>query len=327
MTITRRAVGASFGLLATAGLPGARAQDAYPGSRPVTVVAPFAAGGSTDFVARLIAQELGTRLRGQFVVDNRAGASGTVGAGIVARARPDGFTLLMAPNSTFAMAPFLISNLGFDMEKSFAPISLLATNGQFVCVKSDFAAKTLQELVALAKAKPASIGYGSGGVGVSNHLAVEIFAAAAGLDLLHIPYRGGAPAMQALLGGEVHLSFVDTVTALPYLQSGELRALAVTTAQRAPQAPNVPTIAESGIPGYRASTDFALFAPAGTPDAIVAALSEAAMAAMRSAAVKERLAPLAIDPVGGSRAEFAVYFAEESAKWRDIIRAKNIRLD
>lgn len=325
MQITRRA---GLGLLAGAAFGrGAMAQEAWPGTRPVTVVAPFAAGGSTDFVARLIAQELSARLRGQFVVDNRAGASGTVGAASVARSRPDGFTLLMAPNSTFAIAPFLIANLGYDAEKAFTPIGLLATNGMFVCVKRDFPAQTLADLVARAKAQPGRISYGSGGVGVSNHLAVEILAAAAGIDLLHVPYRGGAPAMQALLGGEVQLSFVDTVTALPYLQSGELRALAVTTAQRAGQAPTVPTIAESGLPGYRASTDFALFAPAGTPEPIVQALSEASMAAMRSAEVRERLRPLAIDPVGGSRAEFAGYLAEETAKWRDIIRARNIRLD
>ncbi|WP_431270230.1 Bug family tripartite tricarboxylate transporter substrate binding protein [Dankookia sp. P2] len=326
MSITRRTLGAGLGLFAAA-IRGAAAQGGLSRQPPGHRGGALAAGGSTDFVARLIAQELSTRMRGQFVVDNRAGASGTVGAGMVARARPDGFTLLMAPNSTFAMAPFLISNLGFDMEKGFAPVSLLATNGMFVCVKAGFPAKTLEELVAQAKPKSGQVSYGSGGVGVSNHLAVEIFAAASGIELLHVPYRGGAPAMQALLGGEVQLSFVDTVTALPYLQSGELRALAVTTLQRAAQAPAVPTIAESGIPGYRASTDFALFAPAGTPDAVVAALSEAAMAAMRSPAVKDRLAPLAIDPVGGNRAEFAGYLAEESAKWRDIIRAKNIRLD
>ncbi|TCZ56618.1 Bug family tripartite tricarboxylate transporter substrate binding protein [Roseicella aquatilis] len=327
MIVTRRAMGLGGGLFAVALHGAARAQEAYPGTRPVTVVAPFAAGGSTDFVARLIAQELGARLGGSFVVDNRAGASGTVGAGTVARAKPDGFTLLMAPNSTFAMAPFLMSNLGYDAERAFAPISLLATNGMFVCVKSGFAAKTLPALVAQAKAAPGRISYGSGGVGVSNHLAVEIFAAATGIDLLHVPYRGGAPAMQALLAGEVQLSFVDTVTALPYLQSGELRALAVTTAQRAAQAPEVPTIAESGVPGYRASTDFALFAPAGTPEPILKALSDAAVAAMRSPQVRERLAPLAIDPVGGSRAEFAGYLAEESAKWGAIIKARNIRLD
>ena len=224
------------------------------------------------------------------------------------------------------MAPFLISNLGFDMEKAFVPISLLATNGLFVCVKSGFAAKTLEELVALAKAKPGQISYGSGGVGVSNHLAVEIFAASAGIDLLHVPYRGGAPAMQALLGGEVQLSFVDTVTALPYLQSGELRALAVTTLHalrrhrcadhRRERHPGLPRLDRfcAVRPGGDAGCD-----RRGTVrgvdggDAVAGGEGPAGAAGDR--------------PVGGSRAEFASYLVEESAKWRDIIRAKNIRLD
>ena len=327
MTITRRALGAGTGLLAAAAIRGAAAQEAYPGSRPVTVVAPFAAGGSTDFVARLIAQELGVRLRGQFVVDNRAGASGTVGAGTVARARPDGFTLLMAPNSTFAMAPFLISNLGFDMEKGFAPISLLATNGQFVCVKSGFPAKTLEALVALAKAKPGQVSYGSGGVGVSNHLAVEIFATAAGIDLLHVPYRGGAPAMQALLGGEVQLSFVDTVTALPYLQSGELRALAVTTLQRAAQAPAVPTIAESGVPGYEVMSWQAIYAPAGTPAPIVQRLHDEVEKILQQPDMRDRLAKLGMEPGAMTPAQLGEFQRAEITKWAQVVKAANVKVD
>ncbi len=323
MMLHRRLFGA--GLLAGVfGIRSARAQ-AYP-SRPVTIVAPFAAGGSTDFVARLLAQELSTRMGGQFVVDNRAGASGTVGSASVARARPDGTTLLMAPNSTFAMAPFLYDQLPYDAANAFMPISLLATNAMFLCVKASDAARDLAAFVAAAKAAPGQVSYGSGGIGVSNHLAVEIFADAMGIQLLHVPYRGGAPAMQALLSGEIRMSFVDTVTALPYLKSGELRALAVTGAARDAQAPDVPTMAESGMPGYRASTDFALFAPAGTPEEILRALSQASMAAMRSAEVRQRLAPLAIEPVGGAREEFAAYFAAESAKWQAIIRARNIRV-
>jgi tripartite-type tricarboxylate transporter receptor subunit TctC len=288
----------------------------------VAVVAPFAAGGSTDFVARLLAQALSNAFGQQFVVDNR---TGTIGTATVARARPDGYTLLVSPNSTFAMAPYLYK-LNYDSDKAFAPISLLATNAQAVCVQSSSPIRTLADLIAAAKAEPGKISYGSGGIGVSNHLVVELFAQQAGIQLLHVPYRGGAPAAQAVLSGEVGLSFIDTVTALPFVQDGSMRALAVTSAERSAQLPEVPTIAESGQPGYRASTDFALFAPTGTPEPILRRLGEATMAAMRSAEVREKLAPLAIEPVGGTPEEFPAYFEAESRKWRDIIQNRNIQV-
>ncbi len=300
----------------------AAAQAAYP-TRPVTVVAPFAPGGSTDFVARLIAPALQSALGQPFTVDNRSGASGTVGAASVARARADGYTLLMAPNSTFAMAPFLFQ-IPYDNATAFAPISLLAVNPMAVCVAANSPIRDLAGLVAAARAAPGRVTYGHAGVGVSNHLAVELFAQAAGIQLEGVSYRGGAPAAQALLTGEVQLSFVDTVTAVPFLRERQMRALAVTGARRSGALPEVPTVAEQGFAGFAASTDFALFAPAGTPADILRRLGEAAVAAMRSAEVRDRLAPLAIDPVGGTPEEFAAYFAAETAKWREIIRAKNI---
>lgn len=322
MSITRRHLAlAGLGLAAAARPVFAQA---YP-TRPVTVVAPFAPGGSTDFVARLIAQSLQTALGQPFTVDNRTGASGTIGAASVARARADGYTLLMAPNSTFAMAPFLFQ-IPYDNATAFAPISLLAVNPMAVCVAANSPIRDLAGLVAAARARPGAVTYGHAGVGVSNHLAVELFAEAAGIRLEAVSYRGGAPAAQALLTGEVQLSFVDTVTAVPFLRDNQMRALAVTSARRSGALPNVPTIAESGFPGFAASTDFALFAPAGTPGDIVRRLSDVSVAAMRSAEVRERLAPLAIDPVGGTPDEFATYFAAETAKWRDIIRAKNIQV-
>lgn len=322
MILNRRALGAAT--MALTAVRAASAQEAYP-SRSATVVAPFAPGGSTDFVARLIAQSLTNALGQQFVVDNRTGASGTIGSNTVARARADGYTLLCSPNSTFAMAPFLYQ-LPYDNDRAFAPISLLATNAMAVCVPVNSPWRTLGDLVNAAKAAPGRISFGSGGVGVSNHLAVELFAVGVGIELQHVPYRGGAPAAQAVLTGEVQLSFVDTVTAIPFVRDGQMRALAVTSAERSAQLQGVPTIAESGLPGFRASTDFALFAPAGTPEPVLRRLGEVCVASMRTQEVRHRLAPLAIDPIGGTPAEFDAYFRAEVTKWRDIIRARNIQV-
>jgi tripartite-type tricarboxylate transporter receptor subunit TctC len=319
-------LGLAGGTLLAGGSRPASAQERYP-TRTVAVVAPFAAGGSTDFVARLVAQQLSAKLGQQFVVDNRAGANGTVGSASVARARADGYTLLIAPNSTYAISPHLYANLPYNQEKDLLPISLLALNGMFLCVKPSYSAKDVAEFVALAKAAPNTLSYGSGGTGAANHLAPEMFARAGGIQIQHVPYRGGGPAMQALMTGEIQLSFVDTVTALPFVKSGELRALAVTTPQRSSEASDVPTLAESGFPNFQASTDFALFAPANTPAAIVRTLSAAVTESLRSPEMRQRLTSMAIEPIGGTPEEFPAYFATESAKWREIIRAGNIRVE
>ena len=324
----RREFGISaLGLLAAAGARPAAAQaPAYP-TRTVTIVAPFAAGGSTDLIARLVAQQLSARLGQQFVVDNKAGANGAVGNGSVARARPDGYTLLVTPNSTYAINPHLYTNLPYNQERDFAPIGLLALNGFFVCVRGDSRFRTLADLVAAAKAAPDTISYGSGGIGSANHLAPEMFAAAAGIKLQHVPYRGGGPAMQAVMTGEIPMSFVDTVVALPFVRSGELRALAVTTEGRLAQTPDVPTLAESGMPGLNASSDFAMFAPANTPEPIIRRLSQAVMEGLRAPELRDRLLVMAMEPVAGSPEEFPAYLAAESAKWRDVIRSRDIRVE
>jgi len=324
MPITRRHALATG--LALAALPAshARAQDSYP-SRPVAVMVPFAPGGSTDFVARLLAQTLSARFGQQFVVDNRAGASGTVGMSFLARARPDGYTLGVVPNGTFAMAPFMFEKLPYDNDKAFAPVGMLATNAMFICVAPGAPFRTLQDLISAAKQKPGGISYASAGSGVANHLGVELMLDMAGAEMLHAPYRSGAQGVQAVLGKEVVLSFVDSVSAVPYLRSGELRALAVTSAERSKEAPDVPTVAESGLPGYRASTDFGLFAPAGTPEPVIRKLAEASRAVMLSGEVREKLAPLSIDVVGGTPEEFAPYAEQERARWGALIRKRNIK--
>ena len=329
MTILRREFSLSaLGLLAgaAAGTGPAAAQAPYP-TRTVTIVAPFAAGGSTDLIARLVAQQLSARLGQQFVVDNKAGGNGAVGSGAVARARPDGYTLLITPNSTYAINPHLYTNLPYNQERDFAPIGLLALNGFFVCVRGDSRFRTLADLVAAAKAAPDTISYGSGGIGSANHLAPEMFAAANSIKLQHVPYRGSGPAMQAVMSGEIPMSFVDTGVALPFVRSGELRALAVSTEQRSSQTPDVPTLSESGTPGLSASSDFAMFAPANTPGPIIRRLSQAVVESMRAPDLRERLRDLSIDPVGGTPEEFPAYLAAESAKWRDVIRARDIRVE
>jgi tripartite-type tricarboxylate transporter receptor subunit TctC len=329
MTMLRREFSLSaLGFLAgaAAGTSPAAAQAPYP-TRTVTIVAPFAAGGSTDLIARLVAQQLSARLGQQFVVDNKAGGNGAVGSGAVARARPDGYTLLITPNSTYAINPHLYTNLPYNQERDFAPIGLLALNGFFVCVRGDSRFRTLADLVAAAKAAPDTISYGSGGIGSANHLAPEMFAAAAGIKLQHVPYRGGGPAMQAVMTGEIPMSFVDTVVALPFVRSGELRALAVTTEGRLAQTPDVPTLAESGMPGLNASSDFAMFAPANTPEPIIRRLSQAVMEGLRAPELRDRLLVMAMEPVAGSPEEFPAYLAAESAKWRDVIRSRDIRVE
>ncbi|UFN47699.1 tripartite tricarboxylate transporter substrate binding protein [Roseomonas sp. OT10] len=332
----RRAVLSGLGGLAALSVTGAgmaraqgqgqgAAQD-YP-NRTVTIIVPFAPGGSTDFVARLLAQHLTTVLHGNFVVDNRAGGSGTVGHGAVARARPDGYTLGVSPTGTFALAPFLFEKLPYDSDKGFAPISLLAGNAMFVCVHASSDIRTYADLIAAAKAQPGKLTYGSAGAGTISQLAPEMMFDMAGIEMLHVAYRSGGLQVQAMLGKETTMAFVDTVTAIPYLKSGDLRALAVTSAQRSPQVPEVPTLAECGLAGYRATNDFGFFAPAGTPPAIVAALSDASRRILALPEVKARLDNASIDIYAGTSEAFPAYQAEEGRRWGELIRKRGIKME
>ena len=321
----RRAVlGAAAGLLAAGA---ARAQTPPYPAHPVTIIVPFAPGGSTDFVARLLAQHLGTVLNGNFVVENRAGAGGTVGHGAVARARPDGYTLGVSPTGTFALAPFFFERLPYDSAAGFAPISLLAGNAMFVCVHPTSGINDVAGLVAAAKAQPGRLSYASAGAGTIAQLAPEMMLDVTGTEILHVPYRSGGLQLQALLAREVNMAFIDTVTAIPYLQSGELRALAVTSAERSPQAPQVPTLAEAGLSGYRATNDFGFFAPAGTPREIVERLSAAARTVLAMPEVKARLDAASIDIYAGTSDAFPAYMANEAERWGGMIRRRNIRME
>ncbi len=320
MNISRRALAA---LPATLAVP-AFAQEAWP-ARPVTLVVPWAPGGSTDTLARLLAQRVATDTGQQILVDNRPGASGTVGHNSVARARPDGYTLLIGTNSTYAMAPHLLDAIPYDNDRAFSPLGLLAYTPQYMCVHPALPVRDIAGLIAHARANPGRLSYSSSGAGSSAHLAVELFNVMAGIDMLHVPYRGGAPALQALIANEVQFSAVDAVSALQPMRANAVRALAVSSRERQPSARDVPTVAESGLRDFECSTDFSLFAPAGTPDAVLGRIHAAFAAALRAADVRERLDQMAIIPVAGSPADFAAYQRRESDKWGGIIRQRNIR--
>ncbi|NGM19114.1 tripartite tricarboxylate transporter substrate binding protein [Roseomonas stagni] len=326
--LTRRGLGAaSLGLIAGAAARPALAQDAWPGTRPVTIVVSWAPGGSSDFTARLLAQGLARELPGNVVVDNRPGASGTIGHASVARARPDGQTLLLGVNSTYAMSRHLFPNRGYDDDRAFTGIGRVAVSPIFLCVSNALGVRDIAGLVARAKREPGKLSYGSSGAGSSAHLATELFLRAAGIDVLNVTYRGGAPAVQALVANEVQVAFVDGVTALPLMAANQIVAIGISSLERNSLAPNVPTIAESGFPGFEATTNWSLLAPAGTPQAIIDRLAAAKSAVLRTPEVIERMRQVAIVPMDGTPAQFPEYLAAESAKWGEVIRSRGITLE
>ena len=298
----------------------------YPG-KPVRVIVPWAAGGSTDSIGRILAAKLTEYTGQQFVIDNRAGATGTIGHTLAAKSPPDGYTLLVGSNSTFAIAPHLYKTLQYDNDAAFAPISLLAISPQILSVHPSIPAKNVRELIALAKARPDALVFSSAGPGSTSHLATELLMNSAGIQMVHIPYKGGSPSAQALLGGETMLSFVDVITALPFAKVGRLRPLAASTAKRSAMMPDLPTISESGLKGFESSTTFAAFAPAGTPREIVAKLNKELIRALAAADVKEKLFNQGIETVGSSAEEFVAYNKAESAKWGKVIRERGIKIE
>jgi len=323
MRITRRLLGTGLAALGASRALPALAQADYP-NRPVTLVVSWAPGGSTDFVGRLLAQGMSRQLGQQVVVENRAGASGTIGHASVARARADGYTLLLGVNSTYAMATHLFPNKGYDDARAFAPVGRVAETPIFLCTTPATGARTVAELVALAKRQPGRLSYASSGAGSSAHLATELFLKMAEIEVLNVTYRGGAPAVQALLSGEVQMAFVDAVTALPLIGARSVVPLGVSSTRRSPLAPEVPTIAESGLPGFECSSQFALLAPAGTPAPAIRKLHEAMLATLGDPDVTARLQAAANVLTPGSPEEFGPYLAAESAKWGEVIRSRGI---
>ncbi|MCK8785997.1 tripartite tricarboxylate transporter substrate binding protein [Roseomonas sp. NAR14] len=318
-------------LQATLALPMARAlrasaQDGPYPDRPITVISPWAAGGSSDSFLRILAQYLTGELGQSVVVENRSGAAGTVGHAYAARAKPDGYTLLFGTNSTYAIAPFLYDNLPYDNDRAFAPIMLAGTNPQVLCVSKTLPVTDFAGFLAYARAGQDRLTFASSGIGGTSHLATELLMSMGGFSMLHVPYRGGGPAAQALVAGEVGVDFIDAITAKPLVEGGVVRAIGISSRERARLFPAVPTIAEAGLPGFESSTDFAWFAPAGTPEPIIRRLLAAGQKALRDPAVRERVMAQGIEPIGSGPAEFAAYLAREKAKWGEIIRSRNIRL-
>ena len=315
---TRRDLLAALAALPIASL--ASAKDAFP-SRAIKMVVPFAAGGGTDIVARLIATEAAKHLGQPVVVDNRGGAGGGLGSDVVAKSPADGYSLLMATVSTHAINPALYEKLPYDPIKSFTPVSLVARVGGIVVVNSKSPITSLKELAEAMRREPEKYSFGSQGVGGVGHLMGEMFNVQAGVKAAHIPYRGAAPALQDLIAGNIQV-INDTVPALlPHIQAGTLRPLAVTTAKRLASVPQVPTTAEAGYPGFLASTWNAIVAPAGTPAAVVETLNRAIVAAVKDPAVSQRMNELSAEPVGTSAAELGAFMQAELKRWAPIVKA------
>jgi tripartite-type tricarboxylate transporter receptor subunit TctC len=312
-------------ILAALGLPAA-AQEVYP-SRPVRVVVAFAAGGSIDVVARIIAQELGRSLGQAFVVENRAGASGNLGADFVAKAPADGYTLFMGSASSLAANAALFTGLPYDPVRDFAPVRLIGLQPNVVVVHPSLPVTTIGELIAFARANPGRLNFGTAGSGSAQHMAADVFRRMAGIDMVHVPYRGGAPALNDLLAGQIQLMFETIPTAVEPIAAGQLRALAVTMPQRVARLPNLPTVSESGVPGYVSRGWMGLVARTGTEPSIISALEQHTGAIVAMPEVRQRLEGLGLEVMASNGAEFAAFIRSEVAFYRQVVAQMGIRLD
>jgi tripartite-type tricarboxylate transporter receptor subunit TctC len=299
------------------------AQD-YP-NRPITLVVPYAAGGGNDAMARIVADKMSRTLGQQIVIENRGGAGGTIATRAVARSPADGYTLVVGGTGTLAVNPTLYANAGYDPRKDFAPIGLIATGALVVLVHPSVAAKSIAELIALAKQDPGKLNYASAGPGSGIHLAAELFSSMAGIKLTHIPYRGSAPALNDLLGGHVDIYFSSLPPAVGLVSEGKVRALAVTGAMREAILPDLPTVAEAGVPGYEAVLHYGIAAPAGTPRPIIDKLAGAFNEALKNDEVVKPLRAAGLDIKGGTPDEFAAYITSETKKWDGVVTAAGLR--
>jgi tripartite-type tricarboxylate transporter receptor subunit TctC len=286
----------------------------YP-TRPLRLIVPTAPGGGTDFTGRLVAAKLSETLGQQVVVENRGGGGGSVGADNAAKATPDGYTLLLGSIATHAVNPALYKKLPYDHIKDFAPVSLIGTVPNVLVVHPSVPAKSFAEFISYAKANPGKINYGSSGVGSPPHLSMELLRSLTGINMVHVPYKGAGPALADLLGGQVQAMCTSLAGQITYIRAGRVRALGVTTAKRNPQLPEVPTIVESGVPGYEVTIWYAVFAPVATPKAIVQRLNTEMVKALNSAEMKNRMAQQGMDPAPSTPAELAAFVKIETAKW------------
>jgi tripartite-type tricarboxylate transporter receptor subunit TctC len=297
----------------------------YP-TKPARVVVPYPPGGPTDIVARVVSQKLSEQMGQQFIVENRPGAGGNIGAEAVAKSPADGYTLLVA-TTAHAINPSLFKSLGYNLTKDFAPVSQLTSGPLVIVANPSLPAKSVQELIALAKAKPGTLNYASSGNGQSTHLSAELFATMAGIKMNHIPYKGSAPALTDVMGGQASLMFDTMLSAMPQVKNGKLKAIAVTSAARSPAAPEVPTVAESGLPGYEAIAWNGLLVPAGTPADVVAKLNAELKKALDAPDVKDRFSAQGFGAAWNTREAFAKFIQSELDKWAKVVKVSGATLD
>lgn len=318
------------GLLAAAAAcalwPALAAAQAFP-TKPITIIVPFAAGGTTDILARIIAQGLTAELGQSVVVDNRAGAGGNIGGQAAARAPADGYTLFMGTVGTHAINAALYKKMPFDPVKDFAPLTRVANVPNLLVANPAQPFKTVQELIAYAKANPGKINFGSSGSGSSIHLSGELFKSMAKVDMQHVPYKGSAPAVTDLLGNQIAIMFDNMPSAIQHVRSGKLRAIAVTTAKRSPELPDVPTIAESGVPGYEATSWFGMFAPAATPAPVVGQLNKALVKVLAQPDIKKKINEQGAETAGETPEQFAAFIQQEAVKWGKVVRESGASVD
>jgi tripartite-type tricarboxylate transporter receptor subunit TctC len=295
--------------------------------KPIRLVVPFSAAGPTDVAARLIEPKLRELLKQPVIIDNRVGATGAIGSEFVAKAAPDGYTLLLGTSSTMAASPNLNPKLSYDPLRDFAPVSIIAHIENVLVVNPNVPVKTVTELIAYAKANPGKLSYATSGVGSTYHLATELFKSQTGIDLLHVPYKGAAPAAADVMGGQVSLMFDALSSALANIKAGKIRALGIASAKRNPELPDVPTITEAGVPGYVTTIWLALYLPAKTPQAIVAKLNDAVVKAMGEPEVKSRLAQIGMLATSSTPQELLEHNRAEIVRWGKVVRDANIRLE
>jgi len=298
----------------------------YP-AKPVALVLAFPPGGPADVLGRIVGKKVGELFGQTFVIDNRPGAGGNIGAEFVAKAAPDGYTLLLGDQSTLAANASLYKKLNYDSSRDFAPITLIGTQANILVINPSVPARTVSELIALAKANPGKLNFASGGYGTVSHLSGELFKARAGINIAHVAYKGTGPATQDLVAGHVQISLPASTSVVGHIQSGVVRALAVTTARRSAILPDIPTVAESGLPGFDLGTWQGIVAPAGTPKEILATLERTIVAALHDPGVREALMKIGQDVVAGSQDEFAAFIKSEIPKWRAIVKTSGAQLD
>ncbi|QGS33487.1 tripartite tricarboxylate transporter substrate binding protein (plasmid) [Cupriavidus metallidurans] len=294
------------------------AADHWP-SKPITLVVPFASGGTTDIIGRAVGQRLGEALGQPVVVDNRPGAGGTIGGALVARANPDGYTFLLA-TVAHTMAPGIYKTLPYDFQKDLEPIGMVALTPNVVLVNTSIPARNVQELIAYIKANPGKVNYGSAGIGSTEHLSGELFRSATGTDISHVPYKGGAPMMTDLIAGQIQMAIETSPSANPHVKSGKVKALAVTSAKRSPAYPGVPTVAESGVPGYEVTTWYALMAPRGTPEPIRQRMSAELAKVLKQSDVQKRFDDQGVTAGDMTPPQLAAFIKTETTKWTKVAK-------